>query len=292
MIDTRSLAVVAATDTGRGAPRLMAPVIDDLGRAAALLLEKAPALRVGILTGFFIPRAQPPAAETDGPLGAVQLAAMITALGGAATVISDSHCAASIQGFLGAAGPVGDHWRRPDLVVADSPAEISLNLTLVISIERPGRSADGTYRNMFGTDISAFCPPLDDWFGSVHVPTIAIGDGGNEVGMGRLDPRLIADVVTDGARIRSVVTTGALIVGGTSNWGAHALCAAVAAGASRTAARQVLAEAWCRRVLEGGVAAGAVDGVSAARKPSVDGLRWRDYWKVPRELNRIALGDS
>ena len=292
MIDTRNLAAVAATDTGRGTPRLMAPVIDDLGRAAALLLESGPALRVGVLTGFFIPRAQPPAAETDGPLGAVQIAAMITSLGGAATVISDSRCAAFVQGFLGGAEPVGGDGRRPDMVVADSPAGISLDLTHVISIERPGRSADGTYRNMFGTDISAFCPPLDDWFGSVNLPTIAIGDGGNEVGMGRLDRQLVAEVVTDGALIQSVVTADALIVGGTSNWGAHALCAAVAGRSARTSSRRVLMEAWCRRVLDGGVAAGAVDGVSAARQPSIDGLAWRDYWKIPRELNRIALVDT
>jgi hypothetical protein len=289
----RTLATIAATDNGRGTSRLAAPTIDDLGRAAAMLVAGAPNLRVGILTGFFIPRAQAPAAETDGPLGAVQLAAMIAALGGTATLITDSHCAPVLEGFLDGLALAGVR-SRPHLLVADTPDAIDLDLTHVISIERPGHSADGSYRNMFGTDISAYCPPLDEWFAGLDIPKIAIGDGGNEVGMGRLDPALIASIVERGHLIASVVPADCLIVSGTSNWGGHALCAAVAALGALDPDHELLSEPWCRRVLAAGVDAGAVDGVSSEPTPSVDGLSWASYWAVPRTLNELAgrIGDQ
>ena len=53
-----------------------------------------------------------------------------------------------------------------------------------LSIERCGRSADGAPRNMRGEDISAFATPLDDLFVAGPWQRIAIGDGGNEIGMG------------------------------------------------------------------------------------------------------------
>lgn len=288
----RTLASVAATDTGRGMSRLMLPVADDLARAASMILGSAPNLRVGILTGFFIPRAQPPAAETDGPLGAVQIASLINALGGTATLISDSRCAPFIEGFIEGARSLGAGWRRPELLSVDDPEQIDLDVTHVVSIERPGRTADGSYRNIFAVDISEFCPPLDDWFDKTMAPKIAIGDGGNEVGMGRLDSRLVAEVIDQGAVVRSVVSADALIVAGTSNWGAHALCAAILGSSPQSSGQGCLSEAWCKSVLEAGVSAGAVDGVSAARSLSVDGLPWDEYWEVPRRLNQIAIASA
>ena len=41
-----------------------------------------------------------------------------------------------------------------------------------------------------------------------------------------------------------------------------------------------------RAVLEAGVGAGAVDGVTALPTPTVDGLAWPDYWSVPAQIGR------
>src|SRR5690242_14924475 len=48
--------------------------------AACRSIAAAPAPSVAVVTGFFIPHGQPPACETDGPLGAVFLARALSAL--------------------------------------------------------------------------------------------------------------------------------------------------------------------------------------------------------------------
>lgn len=57
--------------------------------------------------------------------------------------------------------------------------------------------------------------------------TIGIGDGGNEIGMGKVHKRVV-DGITNGRRIASSVTTDHLITAGVSNWGGSALVAAMA----------------------------------------------------------------
>jgi hypothetical protein len=57
---------------------------------------------VGIVTGFYIPRASPPAGETDGPLGAVFLARALQPLGIGVSLLSDGFCMRALQAGLAA----------------------------------------------------------------------------------------------------------------------------------------------------------------------------------------------
>ena len=57
--------------------------------------------------------------------------------------------------------------------------------------------------------------------------TIGIGDGGNEIGMGKLPAGLIAQHVPNGAQIACVTSCDHLVVAGVSNWGAYGLAAGV-----------------------------------------------------------------
>ena len=82
------IATAAAADVGRGSETLMTYVRGDLFRSARHLAlgteqprrarrenrrkTKRPA-RALVVTGFYIPQAQQPAAETDGPLGALEV---------------------------------------------------------------------------------------------------------------------------------------------------------------------------------------------------------------------------
>src|SRR5262249_31925838 len=59
-------------------------------------------------------------------------------------------------------------------------------------------------------------------------PTIGIGDGGNEIGMGKIAWETIHRNVPNGGLIACRVPTDHLIVAGVSNWGAYALAAGVA----------------------------------------------------------------
>src|ERR1700743_401384 len=64
---------VIQRDVGRGMDAVYAATSGGLHRAAtALAALQAP--RIGLITGFFVPGGDPPAAETDGPAGAALMA--------------------------------------------------------------------------------------------------------------------------------------------------------------------------------------------------------------------------
>src|SRR5258708_29221436 len=58
--------------------------------------------------------------------------------------------------------------------------------------------------------------------------TIGIGDGGNEIGMGKMPGETIERNIPNGRQIACRVATDHLIVAGISNWGAYALAGGVA----------------------------------------------------------------
>jgi hypothetical protein len=286
-----------ARDVGRGSERLARHTLGSLRRAAESLLA-TPRLDVALLTGFFVPAADPPGAETDGPIGAVQLAAAVGALGGRATIITDAWCGPVLGATISAAGvdarlevapevasPAYEAWER-----TERPARSHL-----IAIERVGPSwGGGPPRNMRGEDISAWTAPLERLFGPGDATMrIAIGDGGNELGMGTLPHDAVAEVVTNGYLIHCPVDCDALIMAGTSNWGAAGLVGALAV--LRPEASPLLAPlldpAWSRHVLDTIVRdAGAVDGALRAPVASVDGLGWSSYEEVLAEIATLARG--
>jgi D-glutamate cyclase len=131
-----------------------------------------------IVTGFFIPAADPPAAETDGPPGAVILAMALEALGATVTLVTDSNCAGALQAAVAAAG--GD----PSAVAVcpatgasidgRSPAERWIDefeqngpgrtLTHVIAIERVGPSHD---EQSIASQSRLGPPPLENFLATV-----------------------------------------------------------------------------------------------------------------------------
>ncbi|WP_309232426.1 glutamate cyclase domain-containing protein [Micromonospora tarensis] len=159
-------------------------------------------------------------------------------------------------------------------------------LTHLIACERVGPGGDGRPRNMRGEDIGAHTAPLDRLYATGSAFRIGIGDGGNELGMGRLPAELVGRVVTAGERIRCVVGADALLVGGTSNWAAAALVGALALlRPDLPQLRTLLRPAWSYDLLAAIVRAGAVDGVRRRSTLSVDGLDWPVY---AEPLTRVA----
>lgn len=113
--------------------------------------------------------------------------------------------------------------------------------------------------------------------------TIAVGDGGNEIGMGNVYARLCREGRLM-ARIASVVRVDHLVVAGTSNWGAYG----IVAGLERLTGRALLhTPDQERRLIEACVEAGAVDGILRSPKPTVDGLPL-DVQAAVVELLRLA----
>jgi hypothetical protein len=257
-------------------------------------LARTRSARVGLITGFYVPQGFPPAAETDGPVGAALLAKGLEAVGIPCRVATDEPCRSACAAALVGAGipdlPI-------DVVAIGAPLapliEIwqSASITHAISIERCGRSADGPPRNMRGQDIGSYTAALDDLFTAGPWDTIAIGDGGNEIGMGAISRSLIAGHVAHGETIACVTAARHLIVAGVSNWGAYALIGALAALREdwRRTLLACLDETVDRAVLEATVEHGpAVDGVSRLRTLTVDNLDIATHHRILRMVRTMV----
>jgi hypothetical protein len=262
-------------DVGRGMQGVFQATEGGLWAAAsALAAMQSP--RIGFITGFFVPGGDPPAAETDGPAGAALLARAFVEAGLHCRLATDTECRSASRAALDRAGA----GRVPIDAVTSGGASDGLidrwrqdGIDWVIAIERCGPGADGRVRNMRGTDISAHVARLDLLFNAGPWRTIAIGDGGNEIGMGAVPRRLIAEHVPLGEVIGSVVPADHLITAGVSHWGAYGLLAALAmlrpdwSGAMLAG----LDPALDRAVVEAMVRDGpAVDGVSLQRTATID----------------------
>src|SRR5438034_1647455 len=64
----------------------------------------APAPAIAIVTGFYIPHAEPPCAETDGPLGAVFLARALVPLGIEVVLVTDPFCMPALEAGITSCG--------------------------------------------------------------------------------------------------------------------------------------------------------------------------------------------
>jgi hypothetical protein len=160
-----------------------------------------------------------------------------------------------------------------------------------VSIERCGRSADGAPRNMRGEDISAFTTPLDELFLAGPWQRIAIGDGGNEIGMGSLPASLIGAHVAHGETIACATPADHLIVAGVSNWGAYALIGALAVIRDDWRATMIgcLDAERDGAILQAMVTDGpAVDGVTRQRTLTVDSLPAEVHHAKLRAIRAVA----
>ena len=276
-------------DVGRHTAPLFAASRGGLWGAASALAASPP-LRVGLLTGFYVPLGRPPAAETDGPAGAALLARFLSQVGAACRLLTDAPCASACRVSLDAAGldavpldvaAIGGH--RADCTANCTPdpaADVTATwrrhgVTWAIAIERCGTTAEGRPRNMRGQDLSSFTAPLDAVFSAGPWRTIGIADGGNELGMGSLPPGLVAAHVPFGAAIACVTPADHLVMAGVSHWGAYALIAALGVIREdwRRAALDSLDAATDRTIVEALVARGpAVDGVTLGQTATIDGL--------------------
>lgn len=320
---------------------------DQLAKAAASLATSA--THVAIVTGFYIPSADPPAAETDGPPGTLYLARLLAAIGCQVTIISDAYGLPLVAAGLAAGEPgecrllefpfeAGEPEDEPragsdlaleprtaafvDALLADTGDPFSH----VISIERAGPShtpvsiqaqyaANPTEaaarlqlfleevapldqdrcHNMRARLIHGHTAKTHRLFEAIaarrpQITTIGVGDGGNEIGLGRVPWHLLRSAIATGpgATIACRIATDCTLTAGVSNYGGYALALCIAALVGRLdklAAADCAAEA---RLIERIVCdAGAVDGVIGKPAPSVDGLPLDIYLQTLAELRRV-----
>ncbi len=240
-------------------------------RAATLLREIRGTVIIG--TGFPVGDTF----ETDGPVGAIALFDALHALGAEPLLA----CGPPLSGRLEADYPVLELCAR-DVVSARDEARANLQRlapAAVISIERPGLGPDGRYYNMIGEDISPRSAYFDPYLEEARCPTIAIGDGGNEIGMGNI-AEAIARLDINGA----VTRCDELLVADVSNWGAYGIVALLALWSGR----DLLGEFSPMAVLEYLSSLGSVDGVTRKNTLTEDGLDVSEGLQVIAQLRRLC----
>jgi len=161
------------------------------------------------------------------------------------------------------------------------------SLLALFANEVPAVAQNHCY-NMRGESISHCTGAAHELFDHVasrrlHVTTIGIGDGGNEIGMGALPWQVVRQAIAFGpaGKVACRVPTNHLIVAGVSNWGGYALALAVARLRGRPDAVAWGDVDYERRMLQTLVdEGGAVDGVTGRREATVDGLPLETYLAI------------
>ena len=224
-------------------------------RAAKLILENKGCVLIG--TGFPVGGSF----ETDGPIGAIALYRVLERLGNEPIF----GCAPPISQVL-----AGDFrtlevpilsWAATVPVVESALA--SIRPSVIVSIERPGVARDGRYYNMRGQDISDFLAKFDLFFELCSCPTIAVGDGGNEIGMGNVHAELAQLPI-----IPSVTMCNELVIATVSNWGVYGIIAALSRELDQDLFRYFDPVEIVRYLVD----RGAVDGKTGYAECSEDGF--------------------
>lgn len=216
--------------------------------------------------------------ETDGPVGAIALYDTLEALGARPILACGPPLCDAIDNDYRVL-----HLHARDLETARAEARKELEKlqpAAVVSIERPGLAADGRYYNMRGEDISQYCAFFDPFMDQAQCPTLAVGDGGNEIGMGN-----IATAIAGLDINASTTTCDELLVADVSNWGAYGVIAFLGLWAER----DLLSDISPVDILGYLSARGSVDGVTRENTLTEDGLEAEEGLRVIQQL-RILTG--
>jgi hypothetical protein len=248
-------------------------------------------------------------AETDGPVGAATLArAVYVALNALPVLVCEEEQVAAVRACVLASGLLPTTFEElaaakthpdripdrpiPAAVVLGFPADptraaevardlLAMKPSGVISVERHGANAKGIYHHGRGEasnrEMMAKIDLLFEQAKAAGVLTIGIGDGGNELGMGRIKDTIRKHVPFGskcvcpcGIGMAPEFVPDVLVCATTSNWGAWGIEACLAAITGNTEALhspEIEVD-----VIRACVLAGSVDGATGFARPLVDGM--------------------
>lgn len=283
-----------------------------VGAAVDHLLKIRPASTVVMTTGS-VSRAwiSPRIGENDGPAGtAVVARALVLGLRAHCVVLCEEALIESHAAIFRAAGlsvlsqEEAKHASEDGSLAAvsfeafptiDSEAQSAsasiferLNPSLFFSAERVGRAADGVYYNMRGRDFGMGRARIDHVFDEAlrrKIPTVCVGDGGNEIGMGIVS-EAVRSHVKFGERICASTGTDVLVTAACSNWGCSAIAAALAA---RLGDPRLLNKPELERfLLQRGTEIGLINSVNNIIDANVDGISLETHIALVTLLQAIV----
>ena len=242
-----------------GMNKLRRHVAEDFCHQAARLRYHLPRGVILLVTGFCVGSFT----ETDGPAGTLSVGLALRALGHTPVIVTDEYC----RGVFEAEGlPVvyfpmdGGEEDARALLKQYHPVGL-------FSLERCGCNERNDYANMRGVSIRGNTAPIDLLFTLSRglVPSVGVGDGGNEIGMGNL-AGVIADELS---LVPCVVPVDSLVIATVSNWGGYGICACL-----EEMTEQPLTPSFeqIHAFMERACGLGCVDGISRLPELSAFGL--------------------
>ncbi|XP_035270245.1 D-glutamate cyclase, mitochondrial isoform X1 [Anguilla anguilla] len=235
----RTLELIIGEDPGERGIRALF-VQDELLKSCLSLSHASSVL---ITTGFPTHFMHTPPEENDGPPGAIAMAATLQALGKEVAMVVDHRTLEMNARIMEDAVDKGVIKTAVPLLSFQNPGQESALHFLcqdgdpkrprfdhLVAIERSGRAADGNYYNMRGVNIKHLVDPIDDLFITAStisgITTTGIGDGGNELGMGKVKEAVRAHM-PNGSLVACDVAADFAITAGVSNWGGYAVAYAL-----------------------------------------------------------------
>ena len=288
--------IISQDEGGRGMASLV--VKGDLELAAKVMARLQNSCegripQVLILSGFPCCVNESPPTETDGPPGTLAIAKAAVCLGYDVTIVTDN-CNKEV--FYAACSQLD--WNNKVALEA-FPAEADMSeedytrlneladnrCDLVIACERAGPAKDGHCYTMRGIDMTSkgLIAPLhkivDRARGDKNVLFLAIGDGGNELGMGKVYESIVSNPsIRNGSLIAATMPADYLIAASVSNWGGYALASACACVKLDDSVEKLDPLEFIPKssdevnLLDRCVKAGCRDGVSGEMECTVDGM--------------------
>ncbi len=211
--------------------------------------------------------------ETDGPLGAANLAFAFESIGVPVWLLTDEEAYWVVNAAVTRRGckcrPLMlPRYEADEFIAAQLDA---IKPSHVLTIERPGKARDGHYHNMRGGIIDAMFVDASSIIEAARergITTISIGDGGNEIGMGAL-AETIEKYVPHGEAICAREVADIALISGVSNWWGWGVSALL----SRMYGINLLpSDDMERGMLHEMVLAGSVDGCTKKPEETVDNL--------------------
>ncbi|NXG52271.1 GLUCM protein, partial [Psilopogon haemacephalus] len=213
------------------------------GELLKACLSMSQARSVLLTTGFPTHFTYEPPEENDGPPGALAIAAMLQALEKEVAIVTDQRAMNLNKKIIEEAVQIGI-LKKPVPLLSYQRESADSALTFLcengnpgkprfdhlVAIERAGMAADGNYYNARKVNIKHLVDPIDELFLAAQiipgVSTTGVGDGGNELGMGKVKDA-VKKHIKNGDVIACDVEADFTIVAGVSNWGGYAIACAL-----------------------------------------------------------------
>ena len=254
-----------------------------------------------ITTGWLIPGFEQDTGEPDGVLGTAVLSrALDASLHARSVIVTEEPTINMVQSALRGVGmnpvPLSVLGSAPrsvatmsfptdwDAAKKEAPLLLDeIRPSAVIAVEKGGANEKGEYHITVGVNTTKGHIKADEIVFEARrrdIPTLGIGDGGNEIGMGLIRDQLLAEwpslaqcQCSCGGGVLSTTATDRIVVGATSNLACYGIAAALAA-AFGTEHAAIDGEIE-RRMALAAANAGAVDGILGYAAPSCDGIPGR-----------------